>query len=208
MYRNFLKIIIGRSIAFIALIILSPLLLVIAFLIKLDSNGKVIFKQRRLGKNGKKFIIYKFRTMIENSENIGTKYITYEGDPRITKVGKLLRNTSIDELPQLFNIIKGDMCIIGPRPMLLKDPWPYDEYPDKYKKRYSVLPGLFCLVDTIYRAEASRELQFELDVEYVNKMCFKLDVNIFYKTFFVVLQQKNVYSSANAKDILKKDEIL
>lgn len=204
MYRNFFKYIIDWTISLIALIILAPLMLIVALLIKIDSKGPIIFKQIRLGKNGREFTIYKFRTMVNGSENIGLKNITYEGDPRITKIGNILRKTSIDELPQLINIIKRDMCIIGPRPMLVNDPMPYDNYPEKYRRRNDALPGLFCLVDTLYRAEASRELQFNLDVEYVDKISFKLDVTIFVKTFLVVLQQKNVYSSENIPKVIEE----
>src|SRR5699024_4743856 len=121
----------------IVLIVLSPLLTLVAILIKLDSRGPVIFKQGRMGKNGKIFKVWKFRTMIDNAEKMGTGLTTAQNDPRITRFGKLLRKTSIDELSQLFNVLKGDMSFIGPRPAPVKH---LEEYSEKDKKRLEVLP--------------------------------------------------------------------
>ncbi len=168
-------------------------MILITILIKVDSKGKVFFYQRRMGKDGVEFTIYKFRTMKENAFEEGSGAYIYEGDPRITRVGKIIRKMSMDELPQLFNILRGNMCFIGPRPLLPGVPMKYEEYPKEYKVRFSVLPGMFCLVDTIYRAEASFETQCTMDAEYVNHITLINDIKIFFKTFQMVLLRKGIY---------------
>ena len=164
----------------------------IAFVIKVDSPGEAIFKQKRLGVSQQEFIIYKFRTMVKNPYQIGG-ITSYEGDPRITRIGAFLRKTSLDETPQLINILKGDMSIIGPRPILKEefDPFKSDQF---FSKRYDVRPGLFCTVDIEHRATAPREMQFEMDARYVDGISLLLDVQVFFKTFFTVIKQKNVYN--------------
>lgn len=191
MYKKYTKRLLSIIISFLGLVILFPLMIIIAVIIRLDSKGKAIFKQKRLGRNQKEFTIYKFRTMIEDAYKIGGAN-SYEGDSRITKVGAFLRKTSLDEIPQLINILKGEMSIIGPRPILKEEFETYksNEY---YTKRFDVRPGMFCTVDVDYRAVATRELQFEMDAEYVDNISIKLDVVVFFKTFITVIQQKNVY---------------
>jgi undecaprenyl phosphate N,N'-diacetylbacillosamine 1-phosphate transferase len=193
MYKNIIKPILSRSFAFILIVILWPLLFIIAALIKMDTPGKVFFFQERLGKYGKVFYIAKFRSMKENAFYEGTGAYTYQNDPRITRIGKIIRKTSLDELPQLFNILKGQMCFIGPRPLLPDIPLKYEKYPEEYKSRFSVLPGMFCLVDVKYRAEASFIIQCTLDVEYVKNITFIGDLKIFFGTFITVISSKNVY---------------
>jgi len=129
--------------------------------------------------------------MVENAYQIGG-IDSYDGDSRITKVGAFLRKTSMDELPQLINILKGDMSIIGPRPILKEEFEPYksNEY---YLSRYNIRPGLFCTIDVDYRATASRELQFTMDADYVDNVSFKLDAIVFLKTFMTVAKRENVY---------------
>jgi len=180
------------------LLVLLPIMVVIEIIIRIDSKGNGVFKQKRLGKNQKEFIVYKFRTMVQNAYHIGGA-TSFDGDPRITKVGAFLRKTSFDEIPQLLNIIKGDMSIIGPRPILEEEFEPYRGN-DFYEKRYDVLPGLFCTVDIDYRAVASRETQFEMDAKYVEEMSFKLDIMIFFKTLIAVLKRKNVYREMHVSD--------
>lgn len=191
MYRKYGKRLLSIIISFCGLTLLFPWMVIIAVAIRVDSKGNAIFKQTRLGRNQKQFTVYKFRTMVENAYQIGGA-ISFEGDPRITKVGAFLRKTSLDEIPQLVNILKGEMCIIGPRPILQDEFEPYNSN-TLYVQRYDVRPGLFCTVDVKYRAIASRELQLEMDVQYVNNMSLKLDIMIFFKTFLTVLKQKNVY---------------
>lgn len=193
-YRNTAKPFLARLFAALGIVFIWPVMLLISVLIKLDSPGKVLFIQKRIGKDGEIFNIYKFRSMQETEDEERTNMTdTYEDDPRITRVGKLIRKTSLDELPQLFNILEGTMCFIGPRPLLPDYPVTYEEYQEEYKLRFLALPGMFCLVDTKYRAKASFDLQCLLDVEYVEKMSFWLDIKIFFLTFRMVLMRKNIY---------------
>ena len=131
MYKRFGKRLIDMLLSLIALIILSPLLLITALAVKISSPGPVLFKQQRLGLHGKVFTIYKFRSMTDGAEHTGSGVYSGKGDPRVTKVGKLIRATSIDELPQLINIIVGDMAIVGPRPPLTYHPWPVEQYTEE-----------------------------------------------------------------------------
>ncbi len=165
--------------------------LIISILIKRDSEGPVIFKQDRLGIGQKVFTVYKFRTMCNNAYEIGG-IATRSDDYRITKVGSVLRRTSLDELPQMINILKGDMAIVGPRPIL---PIEFEGYElnSRYKRRYDVLPGMFCTVDINYRSSSDRNLQFEMDAEYVDNISFKLDLKTFFGVITPVLKGKNVY---------------
>ncbi|MBA5730051.1 sugar transferase, partial [Aerococcaceae bacterium INB8] len=155
--------------SFFAIVILSPLLLVIAILIKIDSNGPVFFRQDRLGKDGTTFKIIKFRTMVNNAEKIGDGLsIKSESDSRITKIGSFLRNTSLDELPQLFNVIKGDMSIVGPRPPVTYHPYKgYENYPEWAKTRFKMLPGVTGLAQITVRNSVSWEKRIEWDVKYI-----------------------------------------
>ena len=136
-------------------------------------------------------MVYKFRTMVENAYEKGG-LVTKSNDSRITKMGSYLRRFSIDELPQMINIIKGDMSIIGPRPIL---PWEFDSYRDNpvYRKRHNVLPGLFCSVDVELRAAADRDTQFSMDAEYADNISFKNDFSLFFKVLKTVVTGKNVY---------------
>lgn len=155
-------------------------MVIIAICIKMDSKGPVLFKQVRLGKGMKPITVFKFRTMCNHAYEMGG-IATSASDSRITKVGAFLRRTSLDELPQMFNILNGTMAIIGPRPIL---DWEWEEYSDnkRFARRYEVLPGMFCTVDVWNRA-ALREDQFEMDATYVDKLSLGLDV----KTFSVSL---------------------
>jgi len=139
--------------SFIGIIILSPLFILVAICIKVTSEGPVFFKQKRLGKDGKVFDIIKFRTMIVNAEKIGDGLtVKSEDDPRITKVGKLLRKTSLDELPQLINVLKGDMSLVGPRPPATYSPYDgYENYPEWAKRRFDMRPGMTGLAQITVR---------------------------------------------------------
>jgi O-antigen biosynthesis protein WbqP len=166
-------------------------MLIIAIAIKIDSKGPVLFKQIRLGKNQKTFTIYKFRTMCDHAYEMGG-VATRSDDSRITNVGAVLRRTSFDELPQMINIIRGDMGIIGPRPIL---DWEFEEFKNNktYVKRYDVLPGMFCTVDLDYRAAADRNLQFQMDAEYSDNITFLGDCKVFFGIIKTVVSGKNVY---------------
>ena len=192
MYK-FVKRTIDITLSIIGAIILSPILLVTAIAIKIESKGPIIFKQERIGKNGEVFKIYKFRSMIVGAEKMGTGVYSGKNDTRVTKVGKIIRATSIDELPQLFNIIKGDMSIIGPRPVLTYHPWKYDEYTDQQKKRFSVRPGVTGWAQVNGRKDVEWHKRIELDVEYVENMNLWFDIKIFLKTIKkVILMEDNL----------------
>ena len=178
-------------IAVVALIVLSPFLLITAILIKLDSKGPVIFKQERLGKNGAPFKIWKFRSMCVGAEKQGTGVYSYKGDARITKVGKIIRATSIDDLPQLVNILKGDMALIGPRPALTYHPWPYEQYTEHQKHMFDVLPGVTGWAQVNGRKEVPWPERIELNVWYAKNMSLWLDLKIFFMTIFKVATNAN-----------------
>jgi len=207
MYRHFFKRFLDTIMAFLGIIVLGIPMVIIAIAIKLDSKGPVIFKQQRLGKNKKIFIVYKFRTMVEHAYEMGG-VASRSDDPRITKVGAFLRRTSLDELPQLFNILKGDMSIIGPRPILPFEFEPYEEN-ERYLKRYNILPGLFCTVDIEYRSSSDRDLQFEMDASYEERITLFGDIQTFFKIILPVATGKNVYKEEAKKEIenIAKEEI-
>lgn len=173
-------------ISLFALIVLSPILLVVAIWVKLDSKGPVIFKQQRLGVGGVPFNMYKFRSMCVGAEKQGTGVYSYKGDSRITKVGRILRATSIDELPQLVNILKGDMSLIGPRPALTYHPWPYEQYDEHQKHMFDVRPGITGWAQVNGRKEVPWPERIELNIYYVEHLSFALDWKIFWMTIFKV----------------------
>lgn len=191
MYRHFFKALIDITLSVIGLIVCCIPMLIITIVIKCESKGPALFKQKRLGKNQKVFTVYKFRTMCDHAFEKGG-VASSEQDSRITKVGKFLRKTSLDEIPQMINIIKGEMAIIGPRPIL---PFEFEDYKDnaRYAHRYDAKPGMFCTVDIDLRATATREQQFEMDAEYVDKMSFGLDFKVFFGIIKTVVLGKNVY---------------
>lgn len=197
MYRNFGKRLIGLTLATIGLLVWTIPMMVIAILIRLDSKGPVLFRQKRLGKDQKVFTIYKFRTMCQNAYEIGG-VATRSDDWRITKVGAVLRRTSLDELPQMINILKGEMAIIGPRPILPEEFSPYMDN-ERYCRRYDILPGMFCTVDINYRSSSDRDLQFAMDADYADKVSFDLDVKTFLGIIAPVVMGKNVYKEEVSK---------
>lgn len=195
----YIKCVIDFILAVIGLVILSPLFLIIAILIKLDSKGPVFFLQDRLGKDGKVFKIYKFRTMVDGAINMGAGLRTDVGDSRITKVGNILRKTSLDEIPQLINIIKGEMSFIGPRPPVPYHPYEYDEYSAEQKKRFSIRPGISGYAQVELRNSGTWDERIELDLKYVKKMSFSFDLYIFFKSIWVVIKRKNIYAPPQSK---------
>lgn len=182
--------------SFIAIIILSPFLLLFGILIKLDSKGPILFKQKRLGKNGKVFTIYKFRTMIVNAEHIGDGLsIKSDKDPRITKVGGFFRKTSIDELPQLFNVFLGDMSLVGPRPPVTYRPYEgYENYPQWAKKRFEMRPGVTGLAQVKVRNSATWDERIKIDNEYIDSFNLWLDIKILFMTVGKVFGSDNIYN--------------
>ena len=180
----------------VALVVLSPVLLITAVLIKLESRGPVIFKQQRLGYKGIPFYIYKFRSMCVGAEQQGTGVYSYKGDKRITRVGRIIRATSIDELPQLVNILKGDMSLIGPRPALTYHPWPFDQYTEQQKRMFDVRPGVTGWAQVNGRKEVPWPERIELNVFYVDHVSFRLDAKIFFMTIFKVFTNANNNNTA------------
>ena len=174
-------------IALCALICLSPVMLVVAILVKVTSPGPAIFVQQRVGKDGKVYDMYKFRAMCVGAEQQeGGVYCTKD-DVRVTKVGKIIRATSLDELPQLVNIIKGEMSLIGPRPVLTYYPKNWDEYTEEELKRFDVLPGVTGWAAVHGRKTNTVEARFAYDNYYVDNLSFALDVKIFFMTIKSVL---------------------
>lgn len=200
MRYSFLKRIIDVIISSIGLIVTSPILLMTALAIKFESKGPIIFKQERLGLNGKVFEIYKFRSMCVGAEKSGV----YEkkGDTRVTKVGKFIRKTSIDELPQFVNILKGEMSLIGPRPALTYHPWPYNEYTKEQKRMFHVRPGVTGWAQVNGRKDVEWPKRIQLNTEYVDRLSFSFDLMIFLKTILKVLKMEdnlNVKETASNK---------
>jgi lipopolysaccharide/colanic/teichoic acid biosynthesis glycosyltransferase len=205
-YKRALDIVLGT----LALLFISPLLIISAILIKIDSKGPIFFRQRRVGLNGKEFIIYKFRTMMNGAESI-TEYtmnkngyakemkdgcvkynfIKLKNDPRITKFGKFLRRSSIDELPQLINVLKGEMSLVGPRPLI---PPLYVNYELIRDMRTLVIPGITGLWQIRDRSDCNGLVpMLEHDIDYIQNFCFSLDIKILLATIPVVLGGKGAY---------------
>ena len=172
--------------AFLLLILLSPILFFAAIAIKLESQGPVIFKQQRLGLNGKEFCIYKFRSMCVGAEKTGSGVYSDKNDTRVTRVGRFLRATSIDELPQLLNILKGEMSFIGPRPPLTYHPWTIDKYSDEQRRMFEVRPGITGWAQINGRKAVEWNKRIEMNVWYVDHLTLWLDVKIFFMTIFKV----------------------
>lgn len=184
--------------AFLALLVLSGVLLVISVAIKVDSKGPVFFKQERLGKNGTVFQIYKFRTMVEDAESKGRGIFQNENDDRITKIGKLLRVTSLDELPQLFNILRGEMSFIGPRPPLTYYPYTIDGYSGEQKIRFQFLPGITGYAQIMGRNSLNWEEKIHYDIDYVENYSLGLDLKIFILTIYKIVQREHVHHPENS----------
>lgn len=190
-YNKHIKRLLDVVLSFIAIIVLSPLLLSIAVLVRVKLGGLVIFKQERPGLNGKIFTMYKFRTMT-NDKNEKGKLLANED--RLTKFGRILRATSLDELPGLFNILKGDMSFIGPRPLLVEY---LPLYNDQQKRRHIVKPGLSGLAQVNGRNAISWEEKFDLDLKYIDNISFSLDLKLVFQTFFKVFKREGVNKSEN-----------
>ena len=171
------------TISLLGLIVLIPLFVIISIAIKLDSEGPVIFKQSRLGKDGKPFTMYKFRSMVVGASNIGTCNITVKNDNRVTRVGKFIRITSIDELPQLFNVLKGEMSLIGPRPI---SHFKYEDFSKEQQRRFELRPGLTGLSQITDRKTLNLNTKCKYDIQYVDSVNFLLDLKIFFITFLVL----------------------
>ena len=183
---------------FCGVVVLSPLFIITAIIIKFTSKGPVFFSQKRVGKNGKEFDMYKFRSMVVNAEELKEKLATQnemsgpmfkmKDDPRVTKVGKFIRKTSIDELPQLWNVLKGEMSLVGPRPSLPKE---VDQFEDWMYRRLEVKPGLTCYWQVSGRNNIDFEDWMKLDCKYVDERNLWIDIKLIFKTVGVLFGDKN-----------------
>jgi lipopolysaccharide/colanic/teichoic acid biosynthesis glycosyltransferase len=173
----------------ITIIILLPFLVLLIILIRFDSKGPAVFSQQRAGKNAVPFTLYKFRTMRTDVDPFGASPNTAD-DPRITRIGKFLRETSLDELPQLLNVLKGDMSLVGPRPLYVSQ---IEEWNDRQKRRLEVKPGLTGLAQVSGRGTLTIEEKLDLDVAYVDSRCFSLDCRIVFATMLEIVMRKDIY---------------
>lgn len=191
MYRKYIKRLLDFILSLIALVVLSPIILVIAILVRIKLGSPVIFKQKRPGLNEKIFTLYKFRTMTDAKDESGN---LLPDNVRLTKFGKILRSTSLDELPELFNILKGDMSIVGPRPLLVKY---LPLYNKNQKHRHDVRPGFTGWAQCNGRNAISWEEKFDLDIYYVKHLSFFIDVKILFKTVKIVLLREGISSDTS-----------
>ena len=192
MYRKYFKRLFDFVCSLLALIVLSPVLLITALLVRIKLGTPVIFKQKRPGLNEKIFTLYKFRTMTDQKDEQGN---FLPDEVRLTKFGKMLRSTSLDELPELWNILKGDMSVVGPRPLLEKY---IPLYSTEQRKRHLVRPGLTGLAQVNGRNEVSWEKKFQLDVEYTQHITFWSDIRIILQTVGNVFGGKGISSTTSA----------
>lgn len=203
MYRKFFKRLIDIFFSFIGLVILAVPMLIVSAAIKIESPGPAIFKQKRVGLHGKVYEIYKFRSMRVNAEHTGSGVYSEKGDPRVTKIGRIIRATSIDELPQFINILKGDMSFIGPRPPLTYHPWPYDEYTSEQKRMFDVRPGVTGWAQVNGRKNVEWNKRIEMNVWYVDNVSLWLDIKIIFMTVFKVLANAD---NVSVGETVKKEE--
>ncbi|MBO5079122.1 MAG: sugar transferase [Oscillospiraceae bacterium] len=201
MYKNGVKRMLDIVLSLIGILIGGIPMLIVAALVKLDSPGPVLFRQNRIGKDGKVFQIYKFRSMCVGAEKGGV--YSDNRDTRVTKVGRIIRATSLDELPQFFNVLKGDMSFIGPRPPLTYHPWPYEEYTDFQRRMFEVRPGITGWAQTHGRKDVEWHRRIELNVWYVDHVSLWLDIKILFLTVFKVLSNAD---NENKGETVAKEE--
>lgn len=183
----------------LALVVLSPLMLLVSFLIVIDSRGFPLFLQERVGKNRKIFKIIKFRTMKKNAESIGSGVFTSQNDPRVTRIGHMLRRTSFDEFPQLINVLIGQMSLVGPRPPVTYHPYHFYDYPAKYVARFTMKPGITGYAQVKGRNTLTWEERLELDNQYIERFNTFLDVVILFKTILVFANKNGLYCIDNRR---------
>lgn len=200
-YRDHAKRIVDLIIAVPVLIVAAIPMLLVALAIKLDSPGPVLFKQDRLGKGGKVFQMLKYRSMVVNAEHTGSGVYSGKNDARVTRVGRFIRATSLDELPQLINVLRGDMSLLGPRPPLTYHPWPVAQYTEEQFHMFDVRPGFSGWAQVHGRKDVEWHHRIELNVWYVRHCRFSLDVKIFFMTIFKVLANAD---NENVGETLKK----
>lgn len=201
-FNKFLKRLFDIVACSIALVLLIPVWLVIAIAIKCDSKGPILFAQERRTKNGRIFRMYKFRSMVVNAESMGTGLFNYENDPRVTKTGRFLRNSSLDELPQLWNVVKGDLSLVGPRPCVTYELGDFDTLNCRYKKRFEVRGGITGLAQIKGRNENSWDEKVAYDNLYIDqfkKQGIWLDIKILAGTVAKVFKKQDIYEEKSDK---------
>lgn len=201
MYKNGIKRMVDCIISFLVLVIGAIPMAIVAVLIKIDSPGPAIFRQQRIGKDGQIFELLKFRSMCQGAEHTGSGVYSGKGDTRVTRIGHIIRAMSIDELPQVVNILRGDMSLIGPRPPLTYHPWPYEEYTEEQKRMFEVRPGITGWAQIHGRKDVEWHHRIELNIWYVDHVSFLLDVRIFFMTIFKVLRNAD---NENVGETVKK----
>lgn len=197
MIYPFFKRVFDFTAALLLILLLLLPMAIISLCIVIESRGGALFKQERLGKKARVFKIYKFRSMCVGAESKGTGVYSGNGDPRVTKVGKFIRATSLDELPQLFNVLLGQMSFIGPRPVLTYHPWPLEEYTEGQKKRFEVRPGITGLAQINGRKNTPWVQRIKYDIEYVDTLSFATDLKIIFKTVAKVFKQDSNLSETD-----------
>ena len=202
MYAKYIKRILDFVLSLIALIVLSPVMFVIYILVRIKLGSPVIFKQERPGKNEKIFTLYKFRTMTDERDE---ECNLLPDEQRITKFGKILRSTSLDELPELINILKGDMAIVGPRPLLVRY---LPCYTEEEKHRHDVRPGLTGLAQVNGRNAISWEERFKIDLKYVNNISFKEDIKIILETIKKVTKKEDILVGKEQIEDFDKERVM
>lgn len=202
MYGKFFKRILDFLLALLGLLIVWPILLIAMLAIVFEDPGPALFRQKRLGFRGKEFTMLKLRSMRVNAEHTGSGVYSGKNDPRVTRVGRILRKTSIDELPQLINLLRGDMSLIGPRPPLTYHPWPIDQYTPEQRRMFDVRPGITGWAQTHGRKDVEWHKRIEMNVWYVDHVSFRLDFKIFFLTIFKVFSNAD---NENVGETVQKD---
>ena len=209
MYKHFLKRLIDIVLSVLGIVICFIPMLIIAAAIKIDSPGPVIFKQKRLGYKGKVYEIYKFRSMCVGAEQTGTGVYSGKGDARVTRVGNILRKTSLDEIPQFFNILSGNMSFVGPRPPLTYHPWPIEEYTDEQLRMFDARPGITGWAQVSGRKGVEWNRRINLNVWYVDHISLWLDLKIVLLTVWKVVSNadnENTGATVTNSDTVEQKE--
>lgn len=207
MYKHFFKRLIDIIFSLIGIVICLIPMLIISIAVKLDSPGPVLFKQKRIGYKGKIFQIYKFRSMCVGAEHKGSGVYSGKGDTRVTRVGNILRKTSLDELPQLFNTLVGTMSFVGPRPPLTYHPWPIEEYTDEQRRMFDVRPGITGWAQVNGRKGVEWHKRIEMNCWYADHVSFLLDTKIFFLTIFKVFSNADNVNTGATVEAAKQEPV-